>query len=83
METNKQTNQLKFDVHLLQETASLLNLLLVVETQTSTQSPGDPDEVKNHISQRLQRELTSFFNTLLLRLTHTTDRYQGFNTKSN
>ncbi|XP_022599965.1 rotatin [Seriola dumerili] len=57
-----------------QETVSLLNLLLVVETQTSTQSPGEPEELKNHISQRLQRELTSFFKTLLLRLTHTADR---------
>uniref|UniRef100_A0AAQ5ZNA0 Rotatin N-terminal domain-containing protein n=1 Tax=Amphiprion ocellaris TaxID=80972 RepID=A0AAQ5ZNA0_AMPOC len=32
------------------------------------------EELKNRVSQRLQRELTSFFNTLLLRLTHTTDR---------
>ncbi|XP_056220936.1 rotatin [Seriola aureovittata] len=56
------------------ETVSLLNLLLVVETQTSTQSPGEPEELKNHISQRLQRELTTFFKTLLLRLTHTADR---------
>ncbi|XP_076577654.1 rotatin [Chaetodon auriga] len=57
-----------------QETESLLNLLLGVETQTSTQSPGEPEELKNHVSQRLQRELTSFFNLLLLRLTQTTDR---------
>lgn len=59
---------------LIQEAASLLNLLLGVETQTSTQSPGEPEELKNHVSQRLQRELTSFFNILLLRLAHTTDR---------
>ncbi|XP_044032478.1 rotatin [Siniperca chuatsi] len=57
-----------------QETESLLNLLLGVETQTSTQSPGEPVELKNHVSQRLQRELTSFFNILLFRLTHTADR---------
>ncbi|XP_035511921.1 rotatin [Morone saxatilis] len=57
-----------------QETESLLNLLLGVETQTSTQSPGEPEELKNHVSQRLQRELTSFFNLLLLRLSTTTDR---------
>ncbi|KAM3593832.1 uncharacterized protein V6R79_022713 [Siganus canaliculatus] len=57
-----------------QETESLLNLLLGVETQTSTQGPGDSDELKNHVSQRLQRELTSLFNLLLLRLSHTTDR---------
>uniref|UniRef100_UPI0037E73CA0 rotatin n=1 Tax=Semicossyphus pulcher TaxID=241346 RepID=UPI0037E73CA0 len=57
-----------------QEAASLLNLLLGVETQTSTQSSGELEELKNHVSQRLQRELTSFFNILLLRLTNTTDR---------
>ncbi|XP_041824205.1 rotatin [Melanotaenia boesemani] len=57
-----------------QDTATLLHLLLGVETQTSTQSPGDPEELKSHVSQRLQRELTSFFNILLLRLSHTTDR---------
>ncbi|XP_028288914.1 rotatin isoform X2 [Parambassis ranga] len=57
-----------------QETASLLSLLLGVETQTSTQNQGKPEDLKNHVSQRLQRELTSFFNTLLLRLSHTADR---------
>ncbi|XP_068613541.1 rotatin-like [Brachionichthys hirsutus] len=57
-----------------QETESLLNLLLGIETQTSTQSSAEPDELKNSINQRLQRELTSFFNLLLLRLTHNTDR---------
>ncbi|CAN9506126.1 unnamed protein product [Ophioblennius macclurei] len=57
-----------------QENVSLLNLLLGVETQTSTQSLGESDELKNHVSQRLQKELTGFFSTLLLHLTHTTDR---------
>ncbi|XP_038583057.1 rotatin [Micropterus salmoides] len=57
-----------------QETESLLDLVLGVETQTSTQSPGEPEELKNHVSQRLQRELSSFFNILLLRLTHAADR---------
>uniref|UniRef100_A0A667ZBX6 Rotatin n=1 Tax=Myripristis murdjan TaxID=586833 RepID=A0A667ZBX6_9TELE len=57
-----------------QDTVSLLDLLLGVETQTSSQSQGGPEELKNQVSQRLQRELTSFFNTLLQRLTHTTDR---------
>ncbi|XP_040921403.1 rotatin isoform X2 [Toxotes jaculatrix] len=57
-----------------QETVSFLNLLLAVETQTSTQSTSEPEEHKTRVSQRLQRELTSFFNTLLLRLMHTTDR---------
>ncbi|KAF0028152.1 hypothetical protein F2P81_019239 [Scophthalmus maximus] len=57
-----------------QETVSLLSLLLDVEKQTSTENTGELEQLKNHVSQRLQRELTSFFNTLLLRLTHTTDR---------
>ncbi|KAA8580820.1 hypothetical protein FQN60_013778 [Etheostoma spectabile] len=57
-----------------QETPSLLNLLLGVETQTSTPSPGEPEELKNRVSRRLQKELTSFFNILLLRLAQTTDR---------
>uniref|UniRef100_A0A671XHA6 Rotatin n=1 Tax=Sparus aurata TaxID=8175 RepID=A0A671XHA6_SPAAU len=59
---------------LLNQTESLLNLLLGVETQTSTQSPGESEELKSHVSQRLQRELTSFFNLLLQRLACTTDR---------
>lgn len=59
---------------IIQETESLLDLVLGVETQTSTQSPGEPEELKNHVSQRLQRELSSFFNILLLRLTHAADR---------
>lgn len=58
----------------MQETASLLNLLLGVETQAPTQSPAEPEEMKSHVSQRLQRELSGFFHTLLLRLTHTSDR---------
>ncbi|XP_037829180.1 rotatin isoform X2 [Kryptolebias marmoratus] len=57
-----------------QETAALLHLLLGVETQSSTQSPGEPEELKDHVRQRLQRELTCFFNTLLHRLSLTTDR---------
>ncbi|XP_030612443.1 rotatin isoform X2 [Archocentrus centrarchus] len=57
-----------------QDAVSLLNLLLGVETQTSTPSTGEHQELKNHVSQRLQRELTHFFNTLLRRLSHTTDR---------
>uniref|UniRef100_A0A1A7XBW8 Rotatin n=2 Tax=Iconisemion striatum TaxID=60296 RepID=A0A1A7XBW8_9TELE len=57
-----------------QETAALLHLLLGVETQSSPQSPGEPEELKNHVRQRLQRELTGFFNTILHRLSHTADR---------
>ncbi|KAL7373427.1 hypothetical protein ABVT39_006513 [Epinephelus coioides] len=75
-ESDPEDKDLRWILELLlnQEAASLLNLLLGVETQTSTQSQGEPEELKNHISQRLQRELTSFFNILLLRLAHTTDR---------
>ncbi|KAI9523199.1 hypothetical protein NQZ68_029204 [Dissostichus eleginoides] len=57
-----------------QESTSLLSLLLGVETQTSSQTSEESEEQKNHIGQRLQRELSSFFNTILLRVTHTTDR---------
>uniref|UniRef100_A0AAX7UVT3 Rotatin N-terminal domain-containing protein n=1 Tax=Astatotilapia calliptera TaxID=8154 RepID=A0AAX7UVT3_ASTCA len=49
----------------------ILELLL---NQTSTKSTGEHQEVKNHVSQRLQRELTHFFKTLLRCLSHTTDR---------
>ncbi|XP_042366374.1 rotatin [Plectropomus leopardus] len=75
-ESDPEDKDLRWILKLLlnQETASLLNLLLGVETQTSAQSPGELEELKNHVSQRLQRELTSFFNILLLRLAHTTDR---------
>uniref|UniRef100_A0A3P8VNZ8 Rotatin n=1 Tax=Cynoglossus semilaevis TaxID=244447 RepID=A0A3P8VNZ8_CYNSE len=48
--------------------------LLLNQTQASTENTGEPQELKNRVSQRLQRELTSFFNTLLLCLTRTTDR---------
>uniref|UniRef100_A0A3P9JKF2 Rotatin n=1 Tax=Oryzias latipes TaxID=8090 RepID=A0A3P9JKF2_ORYLA len=57
-----------------QETAVLLHLLHGVETQSSNQSTEQPEELKNRMSQTLQRELISFFNTLLLRLSLTTDR---------
>ncbi|XP_033935709.1 rotatin, partial [Pseudochaenichthys georgianus] len=57
-----------------QESASLLSLLLGVETQTSSQTSEESEEQKNHVGQRLQRELGSFFNTILLRVAHTTDR---------
>uniref|UniRef100_A0A8C7YZJ6 Rotatin n=1 Tax=Oryzias sinensis TaxID=183150 RepID=A0A8C7YZJ6_9TELE len=49
----------------------ILELLL---NQSSNQSTEQPEELKNRMSQTLQRELISFFNTLLLRLSHTTDR---------
>ncbi|KAF7659129.1 hypothetical protein LDENG_00002670 [Lucifuga dentata] len=55
-----------------QESAPLLNLLL--STETPAQIPAEPEGLKSHISQRLQTELTGFFNTVLLCLTHTSDR---------
>lgn len=68
-------NYVQFNgIRIFQDAVSLLNLLLGVETQTSTKSTGEHQEVKNHVSQRLQRELTHFFNTLLRCLSHTTDR---------
>nr|XP_055038257.1 rotatin isoform X4 [Misgurnus anguillicaudatus] len=57
-----------------QESHTLLNLLLSGEPQTNTQIQGEADELQAHLSHRLQRELTGLFNTLLLRLTHTSDR---------
>uniref|UniRef100_A0A8C8LXY0 Rotatin N-terminal domain-containing protein n=1 Tax=Oncorhynchus tshawytscha TaxID=74940 RepID=A0A8C8LXY0_ONCTS len=52
---------------LLKQTNSLLDLLLGEDSQTHTSTHA--------INQRLQRELTGFINTLLHRLTHTTDRF--------
>uniref|UniRef100_A0A4W5JS60 Rotatin n=1 Tax=Hucho hucho TaxID=62062 RepID=A0A4W5JS60_9TELE len=67
---------------LKQETNSLLDLLLGEESQTHTPthtaSQGETEELvelRAQINQRLQRELTGFINTLLHRLTHTTDRF--------
>lgn len=59
-----------------QESHTLLNLLLSGEPPTNTQIQlqGEADELHAHLSHRLQRELTGLFNTLLLRLTHTSDR---------
>uniref|UniRef100_A0A9J8D9X9 Rotatin n=1 Tax=Cyprinus carpio carpio TaxID=630221 RepID=A0A9J8D9X9_CYPCA len=47
----------------------LLELLL-----NQIQSQGEEDKLQAHLSHRLQRELTGLFNTLLLRMTHTSDR---------
>uniref|UniRef100_A0A8C2IE57 Rotatin n=1 Tax=Cyprinus carpio TaxID=7962 RepID=A0A8C2IE57_CYPCA len=61
---------------LLNQSHTLLNLLLSGEAQTHTQiqSQGEEDKLQAHLSHRLQRELTGLFNTLLLRMTHTSDR---------
>ncbi|XP_029698407.1 rotatin isoform X3 [Takifugu rubripes] len=55
-----------------QDTESLLNLLHGVESQSSAQGSREP--AQNHVSRGLQRELTTFFNLVLLRLADTTDR---------
>uniref|UniRef100_A0A8C7KYU1 Rotatin n=1 Tax=Oncorhynchus kisutch TaxID=8019 RepID=A0A8C7KYU1_ONCKI len=67
---------------LLKQTNSLLDLLLgedsPTHTPTHTASQGETEELvelRAQINQRLQRELTGFINTLLHRLTHTTDRF--------
>ncbi|XP_051970542.1 rotatin isoform X1 [Xyrauchen texanus] len=69
---------LKWFLELLlnQESHTLLNLLLSGDSQTYTniKSQEVADELHAHLSHRLQRELTGLFNTLLLRLTHTSDR---------
>ncbi|XP_053717203.1 rotatin [Synchiropus splendidus] len=58
--------------HLLnKEHVSLLDLFLGVEKDQSARSQ---EELKHHVGQKLQRELTCLFNQILLRLTHTTDR---------
>ncbi|KAK7879371.1 hypothetical protein WMY93_030707 [Mugilogobius chulae] len=53
-----------------QDTACLLHLLLGAESQ----NPREEEELKTQVSQRLQRELTTLFNTLLQCLQNTTDR---------
>lgn len=62
-----------------QESHTLLNLLLSAELQTHTQiqSQGEADKLQAHLSHRLQRELTGLFNTLLLRMGHTSNRVCG------
>ncbi|XP_072306821.1 rotatin isoform X2 [Eucyclogobius newberryi] len=53
-----------------QDTACLLHLLLGAESQ----NPREEEELNTQVSQRLQRELTFLFNTLLHCLQNTTDR---------
>ncbi|XP_029979443.1 rotatin [Sphaeramia orbicularis] len=74
--SDQEDKDLRWILELLlnQETACLLNLLLGAEIQTSAQNLREQEEMKNQVSQRLQRELTTFFNTLLLRLRNTSDK---------
>uniref|UniRef100_A0A673ANH3 Rotatin n=1 Tax=Sphaeramia orbicularis TaxID=375764 RepID=A0A673ANH3_9TELE len=48
--------------------------LLLNQVHTGSQNLREQEEMKNQVSQRLQRELTTFFNTLLLRLRNTSDK---------
>ncbi|XP_061778049.1 rotatin isoform X2 [Nerophis ophidion] len=57
-----------------EETMSLLNMLPGVETAHTGQNPVESEEVKNHVSQKLQKELSCFFRNMLNHLTHTPDR---------
>ncbi|XP_030624643.1 rotatin [Chanos chanos] len=59
-----------------QETNALLNLLPGAERGADARraTQGEAEDLQGLVSQRLQRELTAFFNTLLQRLTHTSDR---------
>nr|XP_057915387.1 rotatin isoform X2 [Doryrhamphus excisus] len=57
-----------------EETMFLLNLLPGVESTNAGQHPEEPEEVKNHVSQKLQRELSCLFKNMLHYLTHTSDR---------
>lgn len=70
--SNQENGDLRWILELLlyQDTASLLHLLLGAESQ----NPREQEELKTQVSQRLQRELTALFNTLLLCLQNTTDR---------
>ncbi|XP_051879982.1 rotatin isoform X2 [Pristis pectinata] len=53
-----------------QESSSLLNLLV----QTESPAQGEMDEVQSFVRQKLQKELTGFFNAILRSLTFVTDR---------
>ncbi|XP_020781198.2 rotatin [Boleophthalmus pectinirostris] len=70
--SDQENQDLRWILELLlnQDTACLLHLLLGAESQ----SPREDEELKTQVSQRLQRELTSLFSTLLQCLQNTTDR---------
>lgn len=67
---------------ILQESESLFSLLLSTDSKGSAQSSGAPDELMNHVSRRLHRELSRFFNLLLQRLKNTADRLHHQHFKS-
>uniref|UniRef100_A0A8B9HY40 Rotatin N-terminal domain-containing protein n=1 Tax=Astyanax mexicanus TaxID=7994 RepID=A0A8B9HY40_ASTMX len=74
-QSDSDANDLRWLVELLikQDAHTLLNLLLSDEVKSHTQAQGKT-EASEDVGHQLQRELTGLFNTLLLRLTHTSDR---------
>ncbi|KAL6462919.1 hypothetical protein MHYP_G00293410 [Metynnis hypsauchen] len=74
-QSDSDDNDLRWLAELLikQETHVLLDLLLVDEVKTRTPAQEKAEELQD-VGQQLQRELTGLFNTLLLRLTSTSDR---------
>ncbi|XP_061614048.1 rotatin isoform X3 [Phyllopteryx taeniolatus] len=72
--SDPEDKDLRWMLELLLNEEAVFNLLPGVETASPGQHPDEPQEVKNHVSQKLQRELTSLFKNLLCHLTHTSDR---------
>ncbi|KAK1172118.1 hypothetical protein AOXY_G4615 [Acipenser oxyrinchus oxyrinchus] len=69
-ETDSEDLQWILEVVLKQETKPLLNVLVRTESQVQSEA----EEIQTVINQRLQKELTGFFNTVLHLLTSVTDR---------
>ncbi|GCC25307.1 hypothetical protein chiPu_0003716 [Chiloscyllium punctatum] len=68
--TGTQDLNLLLEVLLKQETNPLMNLLL----QTGSPVQGEMDEIQALVKQKLQKELTGFFNSILQSLTSVTSR---------
>ncbi|MGH0180930.1 UNVERIFIED_CONTAM: hypothetical protein FKN15_008410 [Acipenser sinensis] len=69
-ETDSEDLQWILEVVLKQETKPLLNVLVRTESQVQSEA----EEIQTVINQRLQKELTGLFNTVLHLLTSVTDR---------
>ncbi|XP_049604680.1 rotatin [Syngnathus scovelli] len=74
--TDPEDKDLRWMLELLlnEESVSLLNLLPGAEPGTPDQDSEEPEDVKNYVSQKLQRELTGLFKNVLSQLTCTSDR---------
>ncbi|XP_061661495.1 rotatin isoform X2 [Syngnathoides biaculeatus] len=72
--SDPEDKDLRWMLELLLNEDAVFNLLPGVETANPGQHPDESQEVKNHVRQKLQRELTSLFKILLCHLTHTSDR---------